>query len=58
MPGATLIAAQVRFMWYAGEELGLLGSEHYVTTLNDTDVSPLVESRVGFCASSHGFVAL
>ena len=25
-------------MWYAGEELGLLGSTHYVTTLNATNV--------------------
>lgn len=38
---------QVRFMWYAGEELGLLGSEHYVTTLNDTDVGIYVGSRAG-----------
>jgi Zn-dependent M28 family amino/carboxypeptidase len=28
---------QVRFMWYSAEESGLLGSEHYVDTLPETE---------------------
>jgi hypothetical protein len=40
------MAAQVKFVWFAGEELGLLGSTHYVTTLNDIDVCALVGSSV------------
>jgi hypothetical protein len=30
---------KLRFIWFGGEELGLLGSEHYVNTLSKTDLS-------------------
>jgi Zn-dependent M28 family amino/carboxypeptidase len=30
---------QVQFMWYGGEELGLLGSTYYVKSLQDKNVS-------------------
>ena len=39
-PSPSFSAAQIRFMWFGAEELGLLGSEHYVSNLNRTDVSP------------------